>query len=172
MRRCESNASSAVQSEEEQGSRSSPVMTGIFTFIHLYAKHWSIEACRSRFDSSYSRYHCCYVCHKGHIWWARLWLLDESTNIVIIKCVKCCFVLYCWIRTTRFLKHSSVHRTCQQLLIYICSSLMRGLSGTECLSYSGTSDDMKSLGWRNLWRLPLYHHRKTFSFTQMLSNQM
>lgn len=104
MRRCESNASSAVQSEEEQGSRSSPVMTGIFTFIHLYAKHWSIEACRSRFDSSYSRYHCCYVCHKGHIWWARLWLLDESTNIVIIKCVKCCFVLYCWIRTTRFFK--------------------------------------------------------------------
>lgn len=104
MRRCESNASSAVQSEEEQGSRSSPVMTGIFTFIHLYAKHWSIEACRSRFDSSYSRYHCCYVCHEGHIWWARLWLLDESTNIVIIKCVKCCFVLYCWIRTTRFFK--------------------------------------------------------------------
>lgn len=33
------SASSAVQSEEEQRSRSSPVMTGNFTFIHLYVKH-------------------------------------------------------------------------------------------------------------------------------------
>lgn len=81
-------------------------------YIHFYilcAKQWYIKASRGHLYSSYSRYHRCYVCHEGHIWWVRL--LDESTNIVIIKCVKCCFVLYCWIRTTRFLKHSLGHRT-------------------------------------------------------------